>query len=224
MCLIQMIIDTLLMLLVTATMVVMVNTIAGLSDWIQEHSWLTVLLISLGAIPVLILALLKLLGYRRDIDHFFIVFSFALCSMGFAARLYNIDLVPALAALGSTVALTAVVILLALYFRQLDFRITITLFSLLYASVLTGLILFIIEFTSDGKQKALKISVGVCFTLAMLLAIFLTVNRLRFCIAFRDVYCTIIFRAFCLWLEMIIMFAAMYAPFYKFKQNNSNQG
>nr|CAH8865736.1 unnamed protein product [Trichobilharzia regenti] len=168
---IWMIIDTLLMLLVTVTMVVMVNTIKELSDWLQEHSWLTVLLILLGALPVLILALLKLLGYRRDVDHFLIVFSFVLCSMGFATRLNAIDWVVALAALGSTVALTAVVIILALYFRDLDFRITITFFSLLYSSVLIGLILFIIEFTSQGtsKQKAFNISTGVCFILAMML-------------------------------------------------------
>nr|CAH8865752.1 unnamed protein product [Trichobilharzia regenti] len=56
----------------------MVNTIAELSEWLQEHNWVTVLLILLGALPVLILALLKLLGYRRDVDHFFIVFSFVL--------------------------------------------------------------------------------------------------------------------------------------------------
>nr|CAH8865728.1 unnamed protein product [Trichobilharzia regenti] len=216
---IWMIIDTLLMLLVTTTMVVMVNTVAGLSEWVKKYSWLTVLLILIGALPVLVLALLKLLGYHRDIDHFLIVFSFVLCSMGFATRLTNADCVLALAAIGSTVALTAVVVLLALYFKQIDFRITITLFSLLYAFVLIGIILFIIEFTTNGaeekvKQKALKISVGICFIVAMVLAIFLTVNRLRLCIAFKDVYCTIIFRAFCLWLEMIIMFTAMYAPFY----------
>nr|CAH8865802.1 unnamed protein product [Trichobilharzia regenti] len=81
---IWMIIDTLLMLLVTTTMVVMVNTVAGLSEWVKKYSWLTVLLILIGALPVLVLALLKLLGYHRDIDHFLIVFSFVLCSMGFA--------------------------------------------------------------------------------------------------------------------------------------------
>nr|CAH8865788.1 unnamed protein product [Trichobilharzia regenti] len=83
---IWMIIDTLLMLLVTATMVVMVNTVAGLSEWVKKYSWLTLLLILVGALPVLVLALLKLLGYHRDIDHFLIVFSFVLCSMGFATR------------------------------------------------------------------------------------------------------------------------------------------
>ncbi|CAH8865813.1 unnamed protein product [Trichobilharzia szidati] len=81
-----MVIDTIVMLLVTLTMVVMVNKIKGLCVWITEHSWLTILLILLGALPVLILGLLKLLGYRREIDHFFITFSFILCSMGFTTR------------------------------------------------------------------------------------------------------------------------------------------
>nr|CAH8865744.1 unnamed protein product [Trichobilharzia regenti] len=192
-----MLIDTFVMLLVTLAMVVMVNKIEALCIWITTHSWLTIVLILLGAIPVLILGLLKLLGYRREIDHFFISFSFLLCSMGFTTRIHTIDLVPALVAVGSMVALTALVVFLALYLRNIQFRSTIILFSLLCSSVLVGLILFSIEFNLEKSEQA----------------IFLTVNRIRLCISYRDVYCTIIFRAFCLWLEMLLLFAAMYAPF-----------
>nr|CAH8819872.1 unnamed protein product [Trichobilharzia regenti] len=218
-----MLIDTFVMLLVTFTMVVMVNKIKALCLWITAHSWLTIVLILLGALPVLVLGLLKLLGYRREIDHFFIAFSFLLCSMGFTTRFHTIDLVPSLAAAGSMFALTAVVIFLALYLRNIQFQSTIILFSLLCSSFLIGLILFIIEFNlKETKQKALLISIGACFTVTMALAIFLTVNRIRLCISYRDVYCTIIFRAFCLWLEMLLMFAAMYAPFDSSGESCSN--
>ncbi|CAH8865995.1 unnamed protein product [Trichobilharzia szidati] len=172
-----MLIDTLVMLLLTLTMIVMVNKIERLCQWVTAHSWLTILLILLGALPVLVLGLLKLLGYRREIDHFFIAFSFVLCSMGFTTRLNTIDLVPALAAIASAFALAALVIFLALYLRNVEFRVTIIVFSLLCASVLIGLILFIIEFNLGKKeQKALWISVGACFTVAMALVSSLLIN------------------------------------------------
>nr|CAH8865746.1 unnamed protein product [Trichobilharzia regenti] len=148
-----MLIDTFVMLLVTLAMVVMVNKIEALCIWITTHSWLTIVLILLGAIPVLILGLLKLLGYRREIDHFFISFSFLLCSMGFTTRIHTIDLVPALVAVGSMVALTALVVFLALYLRNIQFRSTIILFSLLCSSVLVGLILFSIEFNLEKSEQ-----------------------------------------------------------------------
>nr|CAH8865814.1 unnamed protein product [Trichobilharzia regenti] len=148
-----MLIDTLLMLLVTLTMVVMVNKIKALCIWITTHSWLTIVLILLGALPVLVLGLLKLLGYRREIGHFFIAFSFLLCSMGFTIRFHTIDLVPALAAVGSTIALTAVVVILAFYLRNIKFRSTITFFSLLCSSVLVGVILFIIAFNFKKPEQ-----------------------------------------------------------------------
>nr|CAH8865772.1 unnamed protein product [Trichobilharzia regenti] len=66
----MLLIDTFLMLLVTLAMVIMVNKIKAFCVWITTHSWLTIVLILLRALPVLILGLLKLLGYRREIDHF----------------------------------------------------------------------------------------------------------------------------------------------------------
>nr|CAH8865414.1 unnamed protein product [Trichobilharzia regenti] len=143
--------------------------------------------------------------------------------MGFATVFKTVDWLAALAAGGATLLLTAVALFMALYMRDTNFQFSIALFSALCGSTLAGLISYIIEYVSGStKQIAQKISVGVSFILAMVLAIFLTMNRLRFCITYKDVYCTIIFRAFLLWLEMLIMFTAVYAPFEKSEEACSN--
>ncbi|CAH8865247.1 unnamed protein product, partial [Trichobilharzia szidati] len=88
--------------------------------------------------------------------------------MGFATVFKTVSLVIALAASGSTILLTAAVLITALYLRDSNFLFTITLFAALCASVLTGIILYIVEYVSghDDKQ-ALRISLGVSFILAM---------------------------------------------------------
>ncbi|CAH8865937.1 unnamed protein product [Trichobilharzia szidati] len=150
-----MIIDTMLMLLVTLTMVVMVNKVKELCFWIKDHSWVTIVLILIGTLPILVLSLLKLLGYRREIDHFLIGISFVLCSMGFASVFKTVHLLTALAASGATIVLTAVALIMALYLRNSNFLFTITLFAVLCASVLIGIIMYIVEYVSGSTEKVL---------------------------------------------------------------------
>nr|CAH8823379.1 unnamed protein product [Trichobilharzia regenti] len=169
----MMIIDAFLMLLVTLTMIVMVNKVKQLCMWIEYNSWITIVLILIETLPVLLLALLKLLGYRRDIDHFLIGFSFVLCSMGFATMVKTIYLFTALTAIGLTVLLTGLMLFLALYLRDSNLLFTTTLFVILCVSIVAGLILYIIEATLD-KGKVLRIATGVCFLFAVILAVFLT--------------------------------------------------
>nr|CAH8865724.1 unnamed protein product [Trichobilharzia regenti] len=58
----------------TAGMLAMVNEIKGLCDWITKNKWISILLTLLAALPMFILALLKILKIGRHVDHFLIGF------------------------------------------------------------------------------------------------------------------------------------------------------
>ncbi|CAH8866019.1 unnamed protein product, partial [Trichobilharzia szidati] len=178
---IWMMIDTFLMLLMTVGMLVMVNKINGLCNWITENKWISILLILLAALPMFILALLKILKIRRDVDHFLIGFSFLLCSMGFATMYRGFNIFNASISFGVTIALTTFVIVLALYLRNSSTALTITLFAFMCVLVITGVIVYVVQIIQHVPQRIYTNTIAVSFGIAVALAMFLTMNRLRFC-------------------------------------------
>nr|CAH8829060.1 unnamed protein product [Trichobilharzia regenti] len=205
---IWMLVDAFLMLLVTLGMVIMVNTV-GLSEWIEKHYFVSYIFIFIGLLPILLLLLLKRFRYPRMIDHLLISLSFILIAMGFAAKFQGIDWIYALISCCVTIVITGFMIVLALLLRNLKFQYTLIILIVSCVLAGVGIIIFLVELLKIDKF-ALELAVALCMIIFTMLVIFLTINRLRFCISFNEFYCTIIFRAFCIWIEMLFLFSSVY--------------
>nr|CAH8865212.1 unnamed protein product [Trichobilharzia regenti] len=179
------------------------------NEWIRLNSWVRIILIVLGCVPILILMLVKALGYGREIDHYLIGFSYILLSMGFATFFCEIVSMYALISGGVTLVVTALVIIIAVNVRS-SIILTIIIFVFMVIALIIGTVLFIVQISKNDKHIAYRIGVATCFGIAVASAIFMTTNTLHSCVKIRRVDCTIIFRAFCLWVEMIILFTSTY--------------
>ncbi|CAH8865835.1 unnamed protein product [Trichobilharzia szidati] len=164
--LLWMIADTALMILITIGMIVMVNNEEEVNEWIRVNSWVTIILIILGCVPILILVLVKALGNNREIDHYLIGFSYILCSMGFATLFRVIDVLYASISSGVTLVATALVIFIAVNVRR-STMLTIIIFVFVVIALIVGAALHIVQISTDNKHIAYRIGVAVCFGIAV---------------------------------------------------------
>nr|CAH8865830.1 unnamed protein product [Trichobilharzia regenti] len=206
---IWMLVDTLFFVLGTVCMILVVSNSEAVTDYFASHPNAQTILIALGIAATIILVLLRRFKYENVVDHLLILIGYLLISFGFAGAFLYIQLFCSLISLFVTVTVSGIVTFLGLAFKAVQMKFTVIIFIVGCVFAGIGVLMIILQhFFTDKMPYIIVFSASM--SICAIIFIFMTINRMRLCVSYNVFYCSIIFRAFCMWLGMLIMFTSVY--------------
>nr|CAH8865822.1 unnamed protein product [Trichobilharzia regenti] len=208
---IWMLVDTLFFVLGTVCMILVVSNSETITDYFAGHHNTPTILIAIGIAATIILVLFRKFKYENVVDHLLIVIGYLLISFGFSGAFLYIQLFCSLISLLVTVTVSGIVTFLGLAFKAVQMKFTVIIFIVgcVFAGISVLMIIFRRYVPKEGNTGYL-IVFSLCMSICAILFIFMTINLMRLCVSYNVFYCSIIFRAFCMWLGMLIMFTSVY--------------
>nr|CAH8865796.1 unnamed protein product [Trichobilharzia regenti]CAH8865838.1 unnamed protein product [Trichobilharzia regenti] len=204
-----MLVDTLFFVLGTVCMILVVSNSEAVTDYFASHPNAQTILIALGIAATIILVLLRRFKYENVVDHLLILIGYLLISFGFAGAFLYIQLFCSLISLFVTVTVSGIVTFLGLAFKAVQMKFTVIIFIVGCVFAGIGVLMIILQhFFTDKMPYIIVFSASM--SICAIIFIFMTINRMRLCVSYNVFYCSIIFRAFCMWLGMLIMFTSVY--------------